>query len=341
MKTAVACASLVLLVAGVAGAQTPTLTMAPEVVVPGASATATITGPPGHYFAIGGSVAGAGATLGGVGLALGADVTVITIGILDGAGRAVVAVTPPFVGSVIDRAYYQAATSATPSFSTFQLSTGRILRNADLVGGLGTGPAGPAGPAGPPGPPGATGADGATGPQGGQGVQGPVGPQGVQGPGGAQGIQGVQGVQGPAGPAGQSEFADFFALMPPDNAATVAPATAVSFPRTAFIVGGIARLTDSSFYLPTGIYEVTFNVSVTEAGQLVLAVDGDELSYTLTGRNSTAAQIVGTSIIEIIQVGGSVLSVLNPTGNSTALTITPVAGGTRPVAAHLIIKRLQ
>jgi hypothetical protein len=36
----------------------------------------------------------------------------------------------------------------------------------------------------------------------------------------------------------------------------------------------------------------------------------------------------------------SMLSVRNPVGNSTALTITPLAGGTRPVSASLVIKQI-
>ncbi len=53
--------------------------------------------------------------------------------------------------------------------------------------------------------------------------QGPMGPMGLRGP---------QGPAGAAGPAGSVlGYADFYALMPPDNAATVAPGTDVSFPQ--------------------------------------------------------------------------------------------------------------
>ncbi len=37
----------------------------------------------------------------------------------------------------------------------------------------------------------------------------------------------------------------------------------------------------------------------------------------------------------------SILTLRNPASNAAALTITPVAGGTEPVSAHLIITRLQ
>ena len=37
----------------------------------------------------------------------------------------------------------------------------------------------------------------------------------------------------------------------------------------------------------------------------------------------------------------SILTVRNPADNATALTITPSAGGTEPVYAHLVIIQLQ
>ena len=52
------------------------------------------------------------------------------------------------------------------------------------------------------------------------------------------------------------------------------------------------------------------------------------------------SQIVGMVIVETTSVN-SVLTVRNPAGNAAALTITPLAGGTRPVSAHLVITRLQ
>lgn len=37
----------------------------------------------------------------------------------------------------------------------------------------------------------------------------------------------------------------------------------------------------------------------------------------------------------------SILTVRNPSDNAATLTITPLAGGTQPVSAHLIIKQIQ
>jgi len=49
-------------------------------------------------------------------------------------------------------------------------------------------------------------------------------------------------------------------------------------------------------------------------------------------------------IIRMIHVAMSriiILTVRNPAGTAAALTITPLAGGTRPVSAHLVIIQIQ
>ena len=97
----------------------------------------------------------------------------------------------------------------------------------------------------------------------------------------------------------------------------------------------------SSFFLSeVGVYQVFFQVSVTEAGQLVLTLNGTELPYTVTGRATGTSQIIGMALVEN-NIANSVLTVRNPEVTATALTITPSAGGTEPVSAHLVITRLQ
>lgn len=68
-----------------------------------------------------------------------------------------------------------------------------------------------------------------------------------------------------------------------------------------------------------GTYQILFEVSVDEAGQLMLTLNGEDLAYTVVGRATGASQIEGTA---------------------AALTITPLAGGTRPVSAHLVITQI-
>ncbi len=150
------------------------------------------------------------------------------------------------------------------------------------------------------------------------------------------------GLPGPQGiPGGVLSYADFYALMPPDNSATVAPGTDVSFPQNGPVANtNIGRLGASSFNLgPIGAYQVLFEVSVTEAGQLVLTLNGQELAYTAVGRATGASQIVGMAIVETTTVN-STLTVRNPADNAAALTITPVAGGTLSVSAHLVITQI-
>ena len=217
------------------------------------------------------------------------------------------------------------------------------------------GPAGEPGPIGPQGPAGETGATGPQGPAGETGATGPIGPTGPQGPAGEtgpvgpigptgpQGEVGPAGPQGPAGePGGVLGFADFYALMPPDNAATVAPGTDVSFPEDGPNSGAeILRTGASSFNLTEiGTYQIFFEVSVDEAGQLMLTLNGEDLEYTVFGRAAGATQIVGTALVETT-IPESILTVRNPAGNAAALTITPLAGGARPVSAHLVVVRIQ
>jgi len=143
--------------------------------------------------------------------------------------------------------------------------------------------------------------------------------------------------------AGQltQDFAQFYALMPPNNASTVAPGAAVNFSQDGPASGGIARTAADTFLLPeVGTYRVDFTVSVSEAGQLALELDGNELNYTVFGRATGTSQIAGEALVTT-STPNSTISVVNPAGNSTALTITPLAGGTAPAAASLVIQQLK
>jgi hypothetical protein len=185
------------------------------------------------------------------------------------------------------------------------------------------------------------------GPRGLRGKTGPRGPIGLTGATGAAGPQGAQGDPGQTGPAGTpgtpapSQYAEFFALMPPDNAATVAAGSPVQFPQDGPHKGAIVRSGPGTFVLPDiGTYRVAFSVSVTEPGQLVLTLDSTELSYTVYGRATGTNQIAGEALVTTT-ASDSVVSVDNPLGNSPALTITPLAGGTHAAAASLVIQQLS
>lgn len=165
-------------------------------------------------------------------------------------------------------------------------------------------------------------------------------PRGFTGATGAAGPQGPVGETGPAG--GILGYANFYALMPPDNAATVAPGTDVSFPQDGPNSGTtIVRTGAGSFNLTEiGTYHVLFQVSVTETAQLILTLNGADLAYTVVDRATSTSQIIETAIVETTSIN-SILTVRNPAGNASAITITPLAGGTRPVSAHLTIMRIM
>ena len=156
------------LVAASAAAQ-PQVTLSSTVVAPGDSVTVTITGAPGAFYALLGSSVDDGGGFAREGLKVRRDVAILATGTLDGAGEATLDVKPPFLGTVLDRFYFQAATSSSSKFDALESSASAIIRNGDLVKGL-EGPPGPQGPAGP------TGAVGAVGPAGPQGLTGPRGP---------------------------------------------------------------------------------------------------------------------------------------------------------------------
>lgn len=87
------------------------------------------------------------------------------------------------------------------------------------------------------------------------------------------------------------------------------------------------------------LYQVFFQVSVTEAGQLILTRNSEDLDYTVSGTATGTDQIIGMTLVTTTSTN-FILSVQISSGNASALTITPIAGGTRPVSAHLIIIRL-
>ena len=150
-----------------------------------------------------------------------------------------------------------------------------------------TGSTGFIGEMGTTGPTGLAGLNGENGAAGSMGPTGPKGETGAAGVTGAIGPTGTTGSMGPTGPEGSSvspAYAEFYALMPPDNAATVGAGIPVQFPENGPTTGVITRRSGSSsteateFVLPSiGTYSVNFSVSVTEPGQLVIALDSGVL----------------------------------------------------------------
>ena len=129
--------------------------------------------------------------------------------------------------------------------------------------------------------------------------------------------------------------------MPPDNADPIPANSDVAFPRDGASGGtAITRVDDTSFNLAeVGTYLVQFFASVAGDGQLILTLNGTDLPYTVVGREADSSQIVGMALVTTTEAD-SVLTVRNPDGTAPAITLTPNAGGTRPVSAQLIILQL-
>lgn len=148
---------------------------------------------------------------------------------------------------------------------------------------------------------------------------------------------------GGAVPVGDSVtgFGEFYALMPDDNASTVAQGAAVEFPEDGpNSADGIVRSSATQFVLPAiGTYQVSYNVPVDEAGQLVIALGGTEIARTVNGRATGTSSISDTRLITTTAIN-QVLTIQNPAANAAALTITPNAGGAGPASASLIVRRV-
>ncbi|MFY7734567.1 MAG: hypothetical protein ACOVSR_13860 [Bacteroidia bacterium] len=134
-----------------------------------------------------------------------------------------------------------------------------------------------------------------------------------------------------------------------DYAATVAVKTSVgtgrvNFPRNGPAIG-ITRLDNTSFTLPSiGTYEIIFHVNTTEPGQLQLELNNVDLPETVAvNMNPTAGghPIMGNFFITTTSIN-SILAVINPIGNTPALTITPANGAnTHANTQSITIKKIN
>jgi hypothetical protein len=171
---------------------------------------------------------------------------------------------------------------------------------------------------------------------------------GATGTQGATGPRGATGFTGATGSPFITQFAEFIAVMPPDNPMPIAVGDPILFPQNGPAIGNIIRdgLNTGSFIIgDTGIYRIDFTVTITETGQLILGLDEGsgvaELVNTVVGRATGTSPVIGMSLLEIT-IPGSKVSVRNPLGNvNVPLTLTPNGGGSRPISARLIITKLR
>ncbi len=128
--------------------------------------------------------------------------------------------------------------------------------------------------------------------------------------------------------------------MPPDNGAPIAAGDPVSFPLAGPTSGTITSLDPSTFILPAvGTYQVSFQASVVESGQLELSLNGIPVATSVVGRATGTTQLVGDSLVTTTSADET-LQVVNPAGNSGVLVLSSNAGGAAAVGASLVIEQL-
>lgn len=138
-------------------------------------------------------------------------------------------------------------------------------------------------------------------------------------------------------------YADFYALMPSDNAVAIAVGADVAFPQNGpssnSDVIRVSASTSSFTLVSIGTYHICFSVPVSIAGQLVVTLNGVELPQGVFGRAALTSPIGGSLILTTV-TANSVITIRNPAGNTAALPITASAGGASAVSSHLVVTRL-
>ena len=131
-----------------------------------------------------------------------------------------------------------------------------------------------------------------------------------------------------------------------DNPDDIAPGRSIQFPSPLVNpFGKIQRKEGTSpneFVLPPGcIFEVTFQVTIENTGELLIVLNGNELIPTTVGK-SGGGSIVGISIITTPPGSDSILSINNPINAPPGgLKVDEASGSlTLPLSCHLIIKKL-
>jgi len=160
-----------------------------------------------------------------------------------------------------------------------------------------------------------------------RGSRGDRGPRGDTGATGAAGDTG--GITGPTGLPGLPGLTGPIGL----------PGLPIIFSNDGPAFGlDITRIDGARFNLQTiGIYQVFFQASITESGQLSILLNGIPTVY--VGRATGTSQIISLSLIQTV-IPNSIISIVNPVAETTALTLTPFAGGTNQVSANLVITRI-
>lgn len=82
-----------------------------------------------------------------------------------------------------------------------------------------------------------------------------------------------------------------------------------------------------------------FNAIFTDAGQLVLSLNGTEVPQTRVGKTENGEQLESISVINV-DAADSVISVINPTDSTTNIELSQSTGGNGTVASQLTIIKI-
>ena len=149
------------------------------------------------------------------------------------------------------------------------------------------------------------------------------------------------GATGPTGAAGgvNGNFAELYALMPGDNAAPVAANSPISFPNVKVLTAGMTTVGGNTIVLnAAGLWRIDAQVSISEAAQIAVAVNGAADMTTVVGRATGVSQLVISTVISSPAPGTAVqIWAIGGAG----YTITPLAGGAQPVSATFRAQRLS
>jgi hypothetical protein len=131
-----------------------------------------------------------------------------------------------------------------------------------------------------------------------------------------------------------------------DNPDDVGPGESVNFPNPPVNPFGIIQRKEGTspneFTLPPDcIFEITFQVTTDNTGELIVVLNGNELVQTVVGM-SGGGSLVGMSIITTPSGSESILSINNPVGSPPGgLKIDESSGSlAQPLTCHLIIKKI-
>jgi hypothetical protein len=130
------------------------------------------------------------------------------------------------------------------------------------------------------------------------------------------------------------------------NPDDIAPGDAINFPYPLVNpYGNIQRVAGSNtlFLLqPNSVYEIIFQVVISNTGELVLVLNDTEQLFTVVGK-SGGGPVIGTCIISTPSTGASIISINNPASAlGSGLQVDSATGVlSEPLSCHLIIKQLR